>query len=84
MKRCDNFTPVMMKTKMVKPEDTAHEWYIIDAAGNVLGRTATKIATLLSGKYRPDFTPNVDNGAGVIVINCDEVRVTGKKKSRSF
>jgi large subunit ribosomal protein L13 len=69
----------MTKTQMVKHKETSHEWYVIDAAGKILGRTATQIATLLSGKYRPDFTPNVDNGAGVIVLNCGKIRITGKK-----
>ena len=69
----------MMKTKMIKSEETSHEWYVIDVMDKVLGRAATQIATLLSGKYRPDFTPNVDNGAGVIVLNCGKIRVTGKK-----
>ena len=51
----------------------------MDVADKVLGRAATQIATLLSGKYRPDYTPNSDNGAGVVVVNCDKVKVTGKK-----
>lgn len=70
----------MTKTRMAKSEDTVHEWYLVDAADKVLGRAATKIASLLDGKSRPDYTPNVDNGAGVIVMNCDKIRVTGKKK----
>ncbi len=69
----------MMKTKMIKREEAEHEWYVVDVGGKVLGRAATQIATLLIGKYRPDFTPNIDNGAGVIVINSDKVRVTGNK-----
>ena len=68
-----------MKTKMIKHQETEHEWYVVDVDGKVLGRTATKIATLLSGKYRPDFTPHVDNGAGVVVINCGKVKITGNK-----
>lgn len=69
-----------MKTKMVKHEEVKHEWYVVDVTDKVLGRAATEIATLLSGKYRPDFTPNVDSGAGVIVINCDKMKVTGNKE----
>jgi len=69
----------MMKTKLLKREEAQHEWYIIDVKDKVLGRVATEIAVRLMGKNRPDFTPNVDNGAGVIVINCDKIRVTGKK-----
>jgi len=67
------------KTLMRKKEETSHEWYVIDVENKVLGRVSTKIATLLKGKHRPDFTPHVDNGAGVIVINCDKIRVTGRK-----
>ena len=68
-----------MKTKWIKNEETAHKWYIIDVSDKVLGRAATQIASLLSGKSSPDYTPNVDNGAGVVVVNCEKVRVTGKK-----
>ncbi|MFH1877337.1 MAG: 50S ribosomal protein L13 [Candidatus Omnitrophota bacterium] len=68
-----------MKTKMIKHTETAHEWYIVDVADVVLGRASTKIATLLMGKNRPDYTPHVDNGAGVVVVNCEKVRVTGNK-----
>ncbi len=73
-----------MKTKMVKHKETSHEWFVMDVEGQVLGRAASEIATLLSGKYRPDFTPNVDNGAGVIVLNCGKVRITGKKAEQKF
>jgi large subunit ribosomal protein L13 len=71
-----------MKTKMIKHKEAGHEWYVIDVEDKVLGRAATKIATLLSGKYRPDFTPHVDSGAGVVVVNCEKVRVTGKKATQ--
>lgn len=67
---------------MVKREEVKHNWFIIDVEGKVLGRVATEIASMLSGKNRPDFTPNVDNGAGVIVVNCGKVRITGKKDSQ--
>jgi large subunit ribosomal protein L13 len=73
-----------MKTKLIKRQETAHEWYVVDVSGKVLGRAATEIATLLMGKNRPDFTPHVDNGAGVVVINCDKIRVTGKKASQKM
>ena len=71
-----------MKTKMVKHQEADHEWYLVDLADKVLGRAATEVATLLTGKSRPDYTPNVDNGAGVVGINCDKVRVTGRKTSQ--
>ena len=69
----------MTKTVMRKRAETQHEWYVINVADQVVGRAATKIATLLKGKHKPDFTPHVDNGAGVIVLNCDKLRVTGGK-----
>lgn len=68
-----------MKTKMVSKQEVDHKWYVVDVKDKVLGRVSTKIATLLIGKDRPDFTPHTDNGAGVIVLNCDKVKVTGKK-----
>lgn len=71
-----------MKTRMLKKEDTVRKWYLIDAEDKVLGRAATRIATLLSGKDRPDYTPHVDSGAGVIVTNCAKVCVTGKKETQ--
>jgi len=71
-----------MKTKMIKNEEVTHDWFVVDVADKVLGRVATQIAGMLSGKNRPDFTPNVDNGAGVVVINCGKIRVTGKKESQ--
>jgi large subunit ribosomal protein L13 len=72
------------KTKMKKKEEVVHEWFIMDASDKVLGRAATRIATLIKGKHRPDFTPHVDSGAGVIVLNCDKIRVTGKKSEQKF
>ncbi len=69
----------MFKTQMKKQNETVHEWYVVDVDGKVLGRAATKIATLLKGKHKADFTPNVDNGSGVIVLNCGRIRVTGNK-----
>jgi len=71
-----------MKTTIIKHNEADHKWYTVDVADKVLGRAATEIATLLSGKNRSDFTPNVDAGAGVIVLNCDKVRVTGKKEAQ--
>ena len=72
----------MEKTRMIKHKEAEHQWYVIDVEGKVLGRAATQIATLLNGKNRPDFTPHVDNGAGVIVLNCSKVKVTGNKESQ--
>ncbi|MBD3379663.1 MAG: 50S ribosomal protein L13 [Candidatus Omnitrophica bacterium] len=72
----------MNKTKMVRREDVDHKWFVVDVKDKVLGRAATTIATLLRGKNRPDFTPHTDLGAGVIVLNCDKVKVTGNKASQ--
>jgi large subunit ribosomal protein L13 len=67
---------------MVKKEEVRHNWYLVDVKGKVLGRAVTRIAGLLMGKDKTDFTPNVDNGDGVVVVNCDKVRVTGNKSTR--
>lgn len=66
-------------TQSLKPADVVSRWYLIDAQDVVLGRLATRAATLLRGKHRPDFTPHVDHGDGVIVINAEKVRLTGRK-----
>ena len=68
-----------MKTYMAKKKDIKHKWYIVDADGKILGRLATRIAIVLRGKHKPEFTPHVDCGDGVIVINASKIRVTGKK-----
>jgi large subunit ribosomal protein L13 len=64
---------------MRKKQEATHDWYIVDVSDKVLGRAATEIASLLKGKHMVDYTPHIDGGSGVIVINCDKVRVTGKK-----
>ena len=68
-----------MKTFLAKEEEVQRKWYIIDADGLVLGRLATRVATILRGKHKPTFTPNVDCGDHVIIINADKVVLTGKK-----
>ncbi|MDO4565936.1 MAG: 50S ribosomal protein L13 [Oscillospiraceae bacterium] len=68
-----------MSTTMQKPAEVERKWYIIDAAGVPLGRTAVKAANLLRGKNKPSFTPNVDCGDHVIVINCEKAVLTGAK-----
>jgi large subunit ribosomal protein L13 len=67
------------KTWMAKPEEADRNWWIVDAQGQRLGRLATQIANLLRGKNKPTFTPHVDNGDFVIVINTDKVEMTGTK-----
>jgi large subunit ribosomal protein L13 len=73
---------VEMKTYVAKSEDIEKKWYLIDAKGKTVGRLATKIAKLLRGKDKPQFTPYADIGDFVIVINADKVRFTGKKWSQ--
>ncbi|MFZ5634494.1 MAG: 50S ribosomal protein L13 [Bacillota bacterium] len=68
-----------MKTYMAKPGELKKKWYILDAEGKVLGRLAAEAARILRGKHRPTFTPNVDTGDHVIVINADKVILTGNK-----
>ena len=70
-----------MKTYSAKPLEVERKWYIIDADGMVLGRLAVLAANLLRGKHKPQFTPNVDTGDFVIVINAAKIRVTGKKET---
>ncbi len=68
-----------MKTYSMKPADVQKKWLVIDADGVVLGRMAAEIAKILRGKHRPNFTPHVDCGDNVIVINAEKVHLTGKK-----
>ena len=68
-----------MKTFSLKKEDVNRQWYVVDATDKVLGRLATKIADKLRGKDKPTFTPHVDGGDFVVVINADKVKVTGNK-----
>jgi large subunit ribosomal protein L13 len=68
-----------MKSYMAKANEIERKWYIIDAENKVLGRLATEIATILRGKNKPIYTPHVDTGDFVIVINADKVKLTGKK-----
>lgn len=70
------------KTKSAKKETVEHKWYIVDAEGEVVGRLCTKIAQVLRGKHKPSYTPHVDCGDYVIVINADKVRFTGNKWSQ--
>ena len=68
-----------MKTFSAKPETVQHDWYVVDAADKTLGRLASDIATRLRGKHKPVFTPHVDTGDYIVVINGEKVAVTGKK-----
>ncbi len=68
-----------MSTFMATPQNIERKWYVLDAANKPLGRLATEAARLLRGKHKPTFTPNVDTGDHVIIINAEKVRLTGKK-----
>ena len=68
-----------MKTYTAKPGEIAREWYVVDAEGQTLGRLATRIADTLRGKNKPQYTPHVDTGDFVVVINAEKVAVTGQK-----
>ena len=73
-----------MKTYMAKAETVERKWYVVDAAGVPLGRVASRVASVLRGKNKPTFTPNVDCGDFVIIINTDKAVLTGKKLENKF
>src|SRR5947208_17068109 len=68
-----------VRTYSPKAADIQHDWYIVDAEGMVLGRLATEVARVIRGKHKPIFTPHMDTGDNVIVINASKVKVTGRK-----
>jgi len=68
-----------LKTYMAKAQDVERKWYVVDAEGKTLGRLASQVATVLRGKNKPIFTPHVDTGDYVIVVNADKIVLTGKK-----
>lgn len=68
-----------MKTFVAKPETVKRDWYVVDAEGKTLGRLATEIARRLRGKHKPEYTPHVDTGDYIVVVNAEKIRVTGKK-----
>lgn len=68
-----------MTTYSAKPSEVTRDWWVVDAQGQTLGRLATKIATILRGKHKPIYTPHLDTGDYVIVINADKIEVTGRK-----
>ena len=69
----------MSTTFMAKPQDVERKWYVVDAEGKTLGRLATQVAAILRGKHKPTFTPHVDCGDYVIIVNAEKIKVTGKK-----
>jgi large subunit ribosomal protein L13 len=68
-----------MKTFSAKPDAVQHDWYVVDAAGKTLGRLAAEIASRLRGKHKPEYTPHVDTGDYIVVVNAEKVQVTGNK-----
>ena len=70
-----------MKTFSAKPESVKRDWYVVDADGKTLGRLATEIASRLRGKHKPEYTPHVDTGDYIIVVNCEKIAVTGAKRT---
>ncbi len=73
-----------MGTYMAKPETIERQWHLLDAAGVPLGRTAAEAAVLLRGKHKPEFTPHVDSGDFVVVINADKAVLTGRKAEQKY
>jgi large subunit ribosomal protein L13 len=70
-------TNPMPKTTLIKPAEVKHSWYVVDAAGMTVGRLATQLATVLMGKHKPEYTPSVDTGDFIVVVNADQVRFSG-------
>jgi large subunit ribosomal protein L13 len=68
-----------MKTFSAKPEDVRRDWFVVDATDKILGRLATELASRLRGKHKPEFTPHVDTGDYIVVVNAARIRVTGNK-----
>lgn len=74
----------MRTTYMAKPNQVERKWYVVDAEGQTLGRLASQVASVLRGKNKPEFTPHVDTGDFVVIINADKVNLTGKKLNDKF
>lgn len=73
-----------MKTYIAKPLEVEREWFVIDATDQVLGRLASEVAAILRGKHKPIYTPNVDTGDFVIIINADKIKLTGNKLNQKM
>ena len=73
-----------MSTFMAKSSEVERKWYVLDAAGKPLGKTAVEAANILRGKHRPEFTPHVDCGEFVIIVNCEKAVLTGKKLDQKY
>lgn len=70
-----------MKTLSAKPESVKRDWYVVDAAGKTLGRLSSEVASRLRGKHKPEYTPHVDTGDYIVIVNAEKIAVTGKKTS---
>jgi large subunit ribosomal protein L13 len=74
-----------MRTYLAKPAEVVRKWYVVDANGKTLGRLAARVAILLRGKHKPTFTPNVDTGDHVVIINAEKIHLTGDKmKTKTY
>ncbi len=71
-------------TTLVRKEDISRQWLVLDASGKTLGRFASEVTKILRGKHKPNFTPHVDNGDGVIILNAEKVEVTGAKEAQKI
>ena len=73
-----------MKTFSAKPAEVRRDWFVVDATGKTLGRLSTEIASRLRGKHKPEYTPHVDTGDHIVVVNAEKVRVTGDKRKNKM
>lgn len=74
----------MYKTYWTKPEEVQHDWFVVDAQGQTLGRLASRVAAVLRGKHKPTYNPSVDCGDFVVVVNADKVKVTGRRMEQKM
>lgn len=74
----------MNKTYATKPTDIERKWYVVDAQGKTLGRLATRVASILKGKHKPEYAPHMDVGDFVIIVNADKIHVTGRKMDQKI
>lgn len=73
-----------MKSYMAKPNELNSKWFVVDATGKTLGRLSTEVAKIIMGKHKPEYTPHVDTGDFVIILNAEKVELTGKKLDQEF
>lgn len=78
------FEVEIMKTKAIKESEITRTWWVADAEGKTLGRFASEVAKILRGKHKPTFSPHLDMGDGVIIINAEKIRVTGNKETKKY